>query len=327
MQFRRGSSVVGFVVTAVLVAGAVHAQPNGSPSDPGQHADPATAAARTRFRQGAEAYANRRYMEAIQLFLDANRLSPNPAFAYNIGLSYEELGDVSSALKWYREYLRSQPEASDRPEIEGRIAQAERALSARGVQQVTILSTPDGATVTLDGDRVGVTPWSGELAPGTHRVALELRGYSDVTSSFDLPADHALDVPFEMKAGEGAVAAPSAKVAERVAPAASRISPLTWATLGAGALGLTTALVFAVSQDSALDDARDGTQVAGKQQYDRAGSYQNMALVSVGAGAALVAAGGVMLYLDIVSHPLAPGTRAALGCRGAFCGATVHGAF
>src|SRR4051812_2701284 len=71
------------------------------------------AAARERFKQGAQAYSEGRYKDAIDLFLDADRLAPNPAFAYNIGLAYEELGDATNALRWYRSYLRDLPGAPD----------------------------------------------------------------------------------------------------------------------------------------------------------------------------------------------------------------------
>src|SRR6185295_19141018 len=95
-------------------------------------------AARDRFRQGAQAYSEGRFKDAIDLFFDADRLAPNPAFAYNIGLAYEELGDAANALRWYRSYLRDLPGAPDQAEVEPRIAAAEKHLRDRGVQQVTV---------------------------------------------------------------------------------------------------------------------------------------------------------------------------------------------
>ena len=296
----------------------------------------ATTLARDRFKQGAEAYAGGRYKDAIDLFLDANRLAPNPAFAYNIGLAYQELGDAPNALRWYRDYLRALPGAADRPEIEARIDDAEKRLRERGVQQVTILSTPEGATLAVDGLKLGVTPWSGELAPGHHRLTLELRGYRDETTAFELPSDHAVDVGTKLHAqGERVPAAPppppgEARLEVRADEPSgrSRVGPLTWTTLSIGAAGLGAALGFEFARSGAVDSARAGTNLEGKDQYDRATSFQTMARVSLGVGAAFAAAGGVLLYIDLSSSP-APGpkTGAAVGCRGALCGVTFHGAF
>jgi tetratricopeptide (TPR) repeat protein len=91
---------------------------------------------RKTYQAGAQAYAEGRFKDAIDLFLEAAQISPNPAFSYNIGLAYEQLGDPDNALRWYRDYLRELPNAPDRAEIEPRILDAERRLRERGVQQV-----------------------------------------------------------------------------------------------------------------------------------------------------------------------------------------------
>jgi tetratricopeptide (TPR) repeat protein len=173
-------------------------------------ASPATPAedARARFTSGAAAFAEGRYKDAIDFFLDANRIAPNPAFSYNIGLAYEQLGDAADALRYYRDYLRRLPEASDRLEVEARVVQAENKLAARGVQQVTVLSVPEGATVSVDGRPLGVTPWTGEMEPGTHATSVQMRGYRDANRSFILPADHALEVFVELVRQGPAAAVP-----------------------------------------------------------------------------------------------------------------------
>ena len=42
----------------------------------------------------AQAYREARYKDAIDLFLQANRLDPHPELIYNVGQAYEKLGDV-----------------------------------------------------------------------------------------------------------------------------------------------------------------------------------------------------------------------------------------
>jgi len=301
------------------------------------HADEATPEAkelaRKRYQEGAQAFSEGHFKDAIDLFLDADSLAPNPAFSYNIGLAYEELGDAPSALRWYRDYLRALPNAPDRVDIEPRIAAAEQRLRDRGVQQVTILSVPDGAAVVVDGRRVGISPWSGELPPGRHQVALERKGFVDVTQTFELPEDHAVDVSLRMlPEAEVTHPAPAASPAPS-APGDARasghhVSLLTWSTLGLGAAGLGTALGFELARSGSVDAAREGTQLEGKSRYDQATTYQTVSRVSVGIGAAFAAVGGVLLYLDLSSPSATDArTRGAIGCSGPLCGVTLDGAF
>jgi tetratricopeptide (TPR) repeat protein len=292
-------------------------------------AAPATAeaqeSARKTYQAGAQAYAEGRFKDAIDLFLEAARIAPNPAFSYNIGLAYEQLGDPDNALRWYRDYLRELPKAPDRAEIEPRILEAERRLRERGVQQITILSTPEGATVAVDGKPVGVTPWTGELTPGRHKLTLMLRNYADAEQAFELPSDHAIDVAVALT--EARREAPVSKPATPdviAAPEAggTGIRPLTWVALGVGAAGLGVALGFELARAGAVESAREApTNVAGKEEYDRAKSLETPAWISAGIGAAFAVAGGVLLYLDLTSgHSRGPTAR--VGCSPASCGMT-----
>jgi len=290
--------------------------------------------ARKTYQAGAQAYSEGRFKDAIDLFLEAARVAPNPAFAYNIGLAYEQLGDPDNALRWYRDYLRELPNAQDRGEIEPRIVAAEQRLRERGVQQVTIISTPDGATVTLDGKPVGVTPWTGELTPGRHRVALSLRDFADTDQTFELPSDHAVDIPITLTqatpqpvhtaAPAPASATPSDTASER-GPIRSEhhVSPLTWAAFGVGAAGLGSALGFELARSSAVDSARNApNNVDGKDDYDRAKSFETLGKVAFGVGAAFAVAGGVLLYLDLTSGGSDEGPKTAVACGGTGCGLT-----
>ncbi len=303
---------------ALLASLAEPARADGPSTDPKE-------LSRQRYQEGAAAYAAGSYMDAIERFLEANRLSPNPAFAYNIGLAYEELGDAPDALKWYRAYLRALPAAPDRAEIEPKIVQAEQRLLARGVQQATILSTPDGATITLDGRRVGVTPWSGEMPPGAHQVSLELRGYLDAATSFELPADRAVDVSLKLQVEPLHPIVPvSVPVAEASVQRVRRITPVTWSALGVGVAGLGAALGFEFARAAAVSSAKSETNVEGKDRYDEATTYQTISRVSLGVGSAFAVAGGVLLYFDLWKRGATDVTAA---CSGPSCGVEVHGAF
>lgn len=281
--------------------------------------------ARKTYQAGAQAYAEGRYKDAIDLFLEAAGVAPNPAFSYNIGLAYEQLEDPENALRWYRDYLRELPNAPDRGDIEPRILAAERRLRDRGVQQVTILSKPEGATVAVDGRPLGVTPWTGELSPGRHKLALMLRHYADAERTFELPSDHAIDVSQSLTeyVPEAAPPKPSPKDAapEEAQPSGARVRPLTWVAFGVGAAGLGTAIGFEMARASAVDSARNApTNLEGKDDYDRAKSLETSARIAAGIGAAFAVAGGVLLYLDLTSKDGA--NTAAAGCTPSACGMT-----
>jgi hypothetical protein len=57
--------------------------------------------------------------------------------------------------------------------------------------KVTVSSTPKGADVLIAGDKVGVTPFEGQLKRGTAVAPLIVRmvGYTDFTSKIDLAGD------------------------------------------------------------------------------------------------------------------------------------------
>ena len=184
-------------------------------------------------------------------------------------------------------------------DIEPRILQAEQRLHDRGVQQVTILSAPDGATVTLDGRRIGVTPWSGEAVPGTHQVALELRGFSDATSKFELPLDHAVDVPVQLEP-EGPKTATAAVSTADFESFGSRTrrgrSPESDRSRGRrSASELLGSARRSASNSPApppFQSAHDETNIEGKDRFDQATTYQTVSRVSLGVGSAFAVAGG-----------------------------------
>src|SRR5688500_1147680 len=146
---------------------------------------------KARYERGAEAYAAGRFKDAIDLFLQADALAPSAALSFNIARAYEKISDDASSLQWYRDFRRRAPDAKNGPEVDERIATLEKALAAKGVQQLTVLSSPLGATVIIDDQPVGVTPFTGQFAPGSHKVQLSLRGYADTERKVELQAERA----------------------------------------------------------------------------------------------------------------------------------------
>ncbi len=296
----------------------------------------ATSRAKERFAAGAQAYREARYKDAIDLFLEANKLDPHAELIFNVGQAYEKLGDVPNALRSYREYLRLQPGAQDRPTVEASIRNLEARLREKGVQQVSVFSTPAGAAVFLDQKDVGATPWTGEISPGRHVVVLKASGFPDTAKEFILTADRAMDLDVTLGvSGSSAVPigpgdGPKDKPPVEPPPPDEprHVRPWTWAVLGVGVGSLGAALGLEVARKSAENAARaDNTQVGFSDKYDQMTTRQTAARVMVGVGAGLVVVGGVLLVVDL-RKPSAPSQqKVGFGCFQGACGALASGSF
>ncbi|MBI5532126.1 MAG: PEGA domain-containing protein [Deltaproteobacteria bacterium] len=341
------------VIAALMLAPATLVAAEPLAPGAGQRADDlARVQAKERYKKGVEAYGAGRYKDAIDLFLEANRLSPEPSLSYNIGVAYQDMGDVAAAMRWFRDYLRRIPQAQDRVEVEKKVDELQQHLRKTGVQQVTVLSTPEGATVVVDGRPVGVTPWTGEIPPGTHNVTLQLRGHADADKRFELLEHRAMDVevvlaPLALPATSTVPVVPfqgtrvphPAKSASVPATTAEGGTPpdrggrapgvITWGMFGVSAAAFAGALGFELARRSAESDARDyPTRVGALERYDTMVSRQSTARILAGVGAATLIAGGALLYFDLTREPpgkapAAARARIGVGWNAPGCGANV----
>ena len=264
--------------------------------------------AMNKFEQGASAYDDGRYSEAIDLFLEADELVAHPAFPYNIALAYEGLDDTAKALRWMREYLHRSPHAPNIDDAKARILRYEKRLQERGVQQATVRSEPSGATVLIDGDAVGVTPWTGELTPGSHDVELRLRGHVDEQTTLELGAERAAELMVSLRI------APEAPAPEPSAPPPNDVNkpdrgdegtplwPFGVALAGGGVVGLGLALGFELARAGSEQDARDAElQVDAADFAATMEDQQLIARIAVGVGAGLLALGATLIVIDLTA--------------------------
>jgi tetratricopeptide (TPR) repeat protein len=294
------------------------------------------ATAKSKYQEGADAYSAGRFKDAVDLFLAADRLAPSAPLSFNIARAYEKLSDDAGALRWYRDYLRRNPDAANANTVRPLIASLAESLRKKGVQQLTVLSTPAGATVTIDDQPLGVTPWTGELSPGEHRVLLSLRGYVDTEKSVSLAPDQPLDanvrleqqntVPVATPAATPALPPPSALPASPMNTHGKKLGVVPWVTLAAGTVALGGALTFEILRRSAESDAKGATtQLAYQDHLQTEQSRQTTARIFVGTGGALLLASGLMLLLDkdTSSHAASAG----LICLPGGCGVAARGKF
>ncbi len=278
----------------------------------------ASAEAQEQFARGVAAFEEGKLREAVELFKAADELAPSARLSFNIGKVYERMGDSRAALAAYRDYLRRLPEAENRDEVGQRIDELEGTLEELGIQQLSVFSTPSGATVVIDGVSRGVTPWTGELAPGVHHVELRLPGYQIAARSMELPAEHAIDLVVPLEPGATSTGTAPVNAADATNPSATvldapdapplmgeaSVAPMpswwTWALFGGSAALLVGSGAFELSRRGLEQDARNTPiQIDYQNKFDSMETHQTAARVLLGAGLVVGAVGAVSLYLDL----------------------------
>jgi tetratricopeptide (TPR) repeat protein len=314
---------VAVVSFALHYAGAAAAEP------PRNHnATASIDQAKNAYEHGVSAYKAGRYRDAIDLFSSADRLAPRPALAFNIARAYDKLNETGPALSFYREYLRRGAEAGSRASVERRVRELSALLATRGVQQLTVLSTPDGAALSIDGRAFGTTPATLELPLGAHQVTVNAPGLGEQTRNVELGTHDAVLVEVELGATANvntAAIAPANAAPAQTAPS-SRVTETgeakqlwpAWVAFGAGGVALTGAAVAEVMRSNAVDaaraaDAADAPQIEYDEKVASADTYQTSARVLLGVGGALVVVGGALLWFQLSRKPEAT-TSAGLAC-------------
>jgi len=308
-------------------------EPTPAPLPPPEVAEPPppnlTDHAKQLYLLGAEAFTAQRNADAIRYFQQAAKLVPSSKLRYNIALAYDEMGDTGRALREYRSFLAEEPNSPHQEEVTARVAELEQRLAATGVQQLSVSSEPRGAMLRVGGELVGVTPWTGELTPGQHRLRLELAGYRTHDADVALVSQHASDVVVALT--QEAQPPPT----ERSAWA--RIQPLTWSFLGVGVGALAGGLAFELSRSSSAERAGSASSPESAAQHRGAADAKQMAsLLLFGVGGAFVISGSVLLVLDLNRDgPKASATpsertsqaRISVPCAPEFCGLLTYGNF
>lgn len=256
--------------------------------------------AKAKYEEGVEAYRAARYADAVRLFLDADALSPSAALSYNIARAYEKLADDAQTLRWYRNYLRLEPNAKNGSEVQAYVRSLSAALAKRGLQQLTIVTSPPGATVAIDGTPLGVSPLTVELRPGAHSAQVSRRGFSDVNGNFDLPPDTPIDLRVPLQAAPTAHEAP----VDTGRDTARRFGIAPYVTLGAAAACLGSAGIFEMLRRSAQSSAQhEAVQVDYERDINDMNSRQTTARVLLGVGGVLAATGVTLLVFNTRMTP------------------------
>jgi len=126
-----------------------------APKDPKQDA-------KAHFRAGQNHYNLNELPEALLEFKEAYRLYPDPVFLFNLGQCERQLGHLEDAIRFYRNYLREQPNAANRQEVQRRIEEMEEALKAKAAAAPAVAPPPP---VGAGAPPAGAVPAPAPVAP------------------------------------------------------------------------------------------------------------------------------------------------------------------
>jgi hypothetical protein len=206
--------------------------------------------ARALFNQGLDLLRANDAAGAQRAFEEAYRTLPNALVLPRIAECEVRREDFAGAVHTLEQYLAERPDAPDRAEVLAQIASYEQ---KPGI--VAVGSTPSGATIWVDGRDTGrTTPAEIELAPGEHRLTLNLPGYEAVAerltvtfasrATFEGTLVKAAPLPEPQVPIATAVAPRPDPVDEAPAPRHVRLTAPFWTAVGVAAAGTVTGTVL-----------------------------------------------------------------------------------
>ncbi|MBA3455259.1 MAG: tetratricopeptide repeat protein [Deltaproteobacteria bacterium] len=87
--------------------------------------DPSTRSAKRHFDRGQKLFNLGKFDEALEEYQQAYEAQEIPAFLFNIGQCYRNLGDYDAAIFSFKKYLKLEPDAENREQVEEYITELE----------------------------------------------------------------------------------------------------------------------------------------------------------------------------------------------------------
>jgi len=204
----RLSAAAAAVALFFAISNANAAPPHPNPNapvglPPTRDANPGKDLARARAldKEGAKAYGEGRYQDAIRSFDEAYKLGGPPFELWNVAKCYLRLEQSESAADYLERYLATNNlPKEDREEASQQLEQLKKRPSA-----LTVNSTPSGAQVSIDGNKIeGRTPLTTSISGGTHTVTVSSATSAPFTQKVDAKYGRAVVVDATLAGGGGA---------------------------------------------------------------------------------------------------------------------------
>ena len=102
--------------------------------------DPATRAAKRFYDRGEKLFALGKFDQALEEYQKAYDAKPLPDFLFNIGQCYRNLGDYDAAIFSFKKFLKLEPEADNREQVEEYISDLEKEQERDNSQRLGLVS-------------------------------------------------------------------------------------------------------------------------------------------------------------------------------------------
>ena len=123
-------------------------------------------------QEGRKRLKRKKYREAIPFFERSQRRVPDVKNLYTLGAIYKKLKNCPKALEYWTRAQADCDNCGLSMQIDQAILQHTKSCST----EISIQSLPR-ATVLLDGEMFGETPYAGHLLIGTHKLELRSQGH------------------------------------------------------------------------------------------------------------------------------------------------------
>ncbi|MFH0900632.1 MAG: hypothetical protein V2A73_08395 [Pseudomonadota bacterium] len=251
-------------------------------------------AAKQIYAAGRKAYNLGEFDRAITVWKEGYEKTDYPTFLFNIAQAYRQKLDYRSSVFFYKAFLRESPDASNRAEVEARIAELNVLLaaqqSAADAPPSTSPSSPSAPAAKVgsgaDGQPAGAPDHQPETAMLASKEAARTGGLPGVRS-------------------EGAEEIPAVKTDRQGAGRKPRLKVVGLATAGGGAALFAAGVLLALHASSVESEVNGeatthGTWSQDLQDKDAAARRAStFGIAALSAGSAAVLAGGVLYYLGI----------------------------
>ncbi|MDB4971274.1 MAG: TonB-dependent receptor [Myxococcales bacterium] len=254
------------IILAVCMCVSAHAWAQGTD-------DPRRAAARRHYQEGTKAFDLGHYDEAIKEYEEAYRNFDDPVLLYNLAQAHRLAGHTPDALRLYKVYLNRAPKATNRVEVQTKIAALEKVVEEQRRSQNIPPDQPirpgSGPSTSTQAEPSSAQPTTPTVTTTTAQPVVTTAQPAPVTRP-DRPA-----VP-----GRG-----------------KKIGGLALAVVGLGAVGAGIAMgVLAKNAGDAVTAEAKAHEPFQPAKESAGQTNQILEGVFIGVGAAAIAGGAVLYY-------------------------------
>ena len=282
----RGRAILAGLLSLFSLLSAAH----GAPQSEERGQDATFQAAQSAALEGRSLIRERRFQEAIRAYQRAQSLFPEPKNLFLIASLYQKIpGQCTRELEHWSRFM----EACPRCQYRSRGEERNQEVRQRCIVRLSVASVPPGATLLVNGETRGQTPYQGDFVVGTYQLQLLYDGYQRE------------QIPLQLQAESGSrEITRELKLLQSVAPPrGGDHQVLAWSLIGLGVGGSLLGLhQFSVAEEE-IERARTASDQASydgaRRSFDTAQLYMWSGF-TLGLGSGLA---GLWLLID------APGTE------------------